>query len=95
MLTGLVDDPLFERHRTGPGHPERPARLGAVRKALEGLPLRRIEPRDATREEILRAHDPGYVDWLSAAIAQGAGSLDADTVVSAESWDAAVRAAAL
>ena len=36
---GLVMDPCFEEHLTGPGHPERPERLAAVRAALEGAGL--------------------------------------------------------
>jgi acetoin utilization deacetylase AcuC-like enzyme len=93
VITGFVDDPLFDEHRTGPGHPERPERLPAVRRATEGLDLVGIGPRDAARAEIERAHDPDYLDWLKSAIDKGAGALDADTTVCAESWDAAVRAA--
>jgi len=93
VITGFVDDRLFDAHRTGPGHPERPERLAAVRRAAEGLPLRRIEARDAAPAELERAHDRDYLAWLEGAIAKGAGSLDPDTAVCAESWDAAVRAA--
>jgi acetoin utilization deacetylase AcuC-like enzyme len=93
VITGSVDDPLFDRHRTGAGHPERPARLGAVRKALEGLHLRQIEPRDATHAELARAHDADYLEHVRSRVRAGETALDADTAVCAESWDAAVRAA--
>ncbi|MHC4449802.1 MAG: histone deacetylase family protein [Planctomycetota bacterium] len=93
MITGFADDPLFDEHKTGPGHPERPERLPAVRRATEGLDLVRIASRDATRAEVERAHDADYLDWLKSAIEKGAGSLDADTTVCAESWNAAIRAA--
>jgi len=93
VITGFVDDPLFDAHRTGPGHPERPERLAAVRRGVEGLDVRRLEARDATAAELGAAHDADYLDWVRGAVQRGAGSLDADTVVCAESWDAAVRAA--
>ena len=93
MITGCVDDPLFDRHRTGSGHPERPERLDAVRRGLEGLELVAITPRDATRAELESAHDGDYLDSARARIAGGEGHLDADTAVCAESWAAAVRAA--
>ena len=93
MSTGFVDDPLFDRHRTGPGHPESPKRLAAVRKALQSLDLRRITARDATRKELEKAHDADYLDHIQGAIERGAGALDADTQVCGDSWKAAVRAA--
>jgi len=93
VATGRVDDSLFDRHLTGPGHPESPARLGAVRKALKGLALRTIEPRDATAEELERAHDRRYLQFVQDQVRQGATSLDADTILSPDSWDAAIRAA--
>ncbi|MGH7163356.1 MAG: histone deacetylase, partial [Planctomycetota bacterium] len=93
MRTGLVTDPLFLRHDTGPGHPERPGRLAAALSALEGLPLERIEARDATRAELCAAHAPDYVASLESRIAAGARQLDPDTAVCRDSWAAAVRAA--
>ncbi|MEM8884459.1 MAG: histone deacetylase [Planctomycetota bacterium] len=93
MITGFVDDPLFDRHRTGSGHPERPERLEAVRRAAEGLALHRLVPRDATREEIEACHDPVYLAFVQRMIEKGVPALDADTKICAESWPAAVRAA--
>jgi acetoin utilization deacetylase AcuC-like enzyme len=93
VRTGLVTDPLFLRHLTGPGHPERPERLPAILEALEGLALAEVTPRDATRAELESAHDADYVTRLEARIAEGPGHLDPDTVVCSDSWAAAVRAA--
>jgi acetoin utilization deacetylase AcuC-like enzyme len=93
MRTGLATDPLFLRHLTGVGHPERPERLPAVLKALEGLDLVPVAPRDATRGEIEGVHEPGYIDAVRGAIAAGARELDADTAVCRDSYAAAVRAA--
>jgi acetoin utilization deacetylase AcuC-like enzyme len=93
MRTGLVTDPLFLRHDTGPGHPERPARLPAVLKGLQGLDLVKVSARDATRGEIEGVHEGRYVDFVQREVRGGAGALDADTVVSRDSYAAAVRAA--
>ena len=93
MRTGLVTDPIFARHLTGPAHPERPERLPAILAAMAGLELAEVAPRDATRAELEAAHDADYVTWLGERIAKGAGHLDADTAVSSDSYAAAVRAA--
>jgi len=93
VRTGLVTDPLFARHRTGAGHPERPERLPAILGGLEGLDLLHVEARDATRAEIEAAHAPAYVDWVRDQVAAGATHLDADTAVCDRSFEAAVRAA--
>jgi acetoin utilization deacetylase AcuC-like enzyme len=92
VRTGLVTDPLFLRHLTGPGHPERPDRLRAVLKGLEGLDLVPVAPRDATRGELEGVHERGYIDAVKAAIDAGETALDADTAVSGDSYAAAVRA---
>ncbi len=93
MRTGLVTDPVFLRHLTGPGHPERPERLPAVLEGLRGLDLVPVAPRDATRGELEGVHEPGYIDAIQRAVASGARELDADTAVSRDSYAAAVRAA--
>ena len=93
MRTGLSTDPLCGRHDTGPGHPERPARLPAAAAALEGLDVLAIEPRDAARAELEAAHDPAYLDRLEAFIGGGGGRLDPDTVACPDSWAVALRAA--
>ncbi|HSD66249.1 MAG TPA: histone deacetylase, partial [Vicinamibacteria bacterium] len=63
---GYYDDPVFGEHDAGPGHPERPARLDAVRRGLReaGLvdALVSLAPRDATRDELLRVHSATHVD---------------------------------
>ncbi|MGQ0613271.1 MAG: histone deacetylase family protein [Planctomycetaceae bacterium] len=93
MRTGLVQDPLLLRHDTGPGHPERPERMGAVLRGLEGLPLLEVTSRDATAGELESAHDPAYLAWVRGSVGRGAGALDPDTPVCGESWAVAVRAA--
>jgi acetoin utilization deacetylase AcuC-like enzyme len=50
------------------------------------------EARHATIGELTLAHDPGYVASVRDLAARGGGHLDADTVVSSGSWDAATAA---
>ncbi|MEZ4297189.1 MAG: histone deacetylase [Polyangiaceae bacterium] len=93
----VADDRLFDEHRPRGYHPERPERLGAVRRALfraetAGIPAARIAQRDATLEELYQAHDRAYVDTL-AALSGRETRIDADTYVGARSVVAARRAA--
>ncbi|MDH3189966.1 MAG: histone deacetylase, partial [Acidimicrobiia bacterium] len=82
-------------HDTSRNHPERPARLAAVRAGLENSTLRihDILSPEASREDLLLVHDPWYVDMIEAFCAMGGGALDMDTIVSTESWKAALTAA--
>lgn len=91
--TAYFTDDLFLEHNTGDRHPENYRRLVAIREALERqdffgrlLPLSR---RVATAEEIALNHDPQYVDQVADFCRTRGGLLDADTVVSTKSHDAA------
>ena len=98
MSTALFTHPACLEHDPGAWHPECPARLRAVLAALEGeafAPLLREVAPAATREQLLLAHPAGYVDAILA-IRPEAGetvALDADTVMSAGSAQAALHAA--
>ncbi len=93
VRAGFATDPLFLRHDTGPGHPERADRLRSIQAAVEDLDLVQIETRDATVEEIEAPHGAGYPGVIRKAVDGGARHLDADTAVCADSYAAAVRAA--
>ena len=84
-------------HDPGPGHPERPARLAAVRRGLDALGLlgeaHLLDERLASREELERVHTPQHVAHLRSVAAAGGGRLDADTVMSPGSLTAAQLAA--
>ncbi len=84
-------------HDPAPGHPERPERLRAVLKALDGpafAPLIRREAPQAEVTQIMRVHRPDHVDHILASVpAEGYYNLDADTAMSPQSGDAALRAA--
>ena len=98
MTVALLTHPACLDHDTGPGHPERAERLRAVLAATgeDAFPalLREAAPR-ATAEQLEAAHDPAHVRHiLSLAVPEGElAALDADTIVSAGSVEAALRAA--
>ncbi|MFZ9158667.1 MAG: histone deacetylase family protein, partial [Ilumatobacteraceae bacterium] len=81
----------------GPTHQERPARLGAVidgaREAGVADALVALEPRSATRDEVLRVHTPEHLDRIEAVVRAGGGRLDPDTRASTGSMTAAMLAA--
>ena len=62
---GFVFEEIYLRHLEGSGHPERPARLLAVRDALEKsgvlATLQKISARKATDQEFTLVHTPSYV----------------------------------
>lgn len=93
----VVSNQASDRHHTGAGHPERPARTRAAREGLvrAGLAdaLVEEEPRPAALDEIARVHDRRYIDLLAARCASGGGSLDLDTPFSEGSWETALRSA--
>lgn len=93
----ITSGPTGEAHDTGWGHPERAERLQAVERGIRQVErdgaVERRPGRRATREELLRVHDQAYIDRISAFISAGGGPVDADTRVSAGSWDAALLAA--
>ncbi|HUI18294.1 MAG TPA: histone deacetylase family protein [Alphaproteobacteria bacterium] len=97
MTTLLYTHSAFLAHDTGPHHPERAERLRAIHTALESEAFQLLERREAPRAEkaqVARVHDARYVDWLLAQIPkEGWTGLDADTIVSPGSGEAALRAA--
>jgi acetoin utilization deacetylase AcuC-like enzyme len=98
MKTGLFLDTLCLQHVTGDGHPERPSRLEAIQKQLEKDQVlesaERLAPRDATDEELSRAHTPTYVALAVKEITAGVSMLSTgDTNVVPASLAAARRSA--
>jgi len=90
VQTGIVIDPRYQAHDTGGGHPERPERLGVLQPVLDArADVVRVDARLASVEELALAHDEAHI----AAVARTAGraglSFDADTPVSAASYDTA------
>jgi acetoin utilization deacetylase AcuC-like enzyme len=85
-------------HDTGWGHPEHVGRLRAITRALRQDPeffhsVEHLEGRHASIQELELAHDPDYIRAVRQVAEQGGGRLDADTVTSRGSWDAATAGA--
>jgi acetoin utilization deacetylase AcuC-like enzyme len=97
MHTLLYTHSACLEHDTGPHHPERPDRLRAVLAALETEAFALLERREAPRADkaqIMRVHPAAHVDWLFSQIPkEGWAGIDADTMVSPGSGEAALRAA--
>ncbi len=91
-------DPVFERHYTGPGHPERAERLIRIMQALEeqGLAERcvRIEPCKASPEVLSPVHVPEYLERLERACLNGQPFIDTpDSAICPDSFEVALLAA--
>jgi len=97
MSTLLYSHSAFLEHDTGPHHPERPDRLRAIMATLETEAFAMLERREAPLAEkslIARVHPDWFVDWVLGQIPKkGLAGLDADTIVSPGSGEAALRAA--
>lgn len=96
MKAGFVYDPVYLKHNTGE-HVENPKRLKAIISHLEetGLikELAQLRPRAASIDEIAAAHDKQYIIQIRDRASRGGGWLDADTVISPGSYEAAIYAA--
>ena len=98
MTTAIVHHPIFYEHDTGPGHPETPSRYSVVMSALRGdsdlwNSLTEVTAKEAPRGDIQAAHSPQLYKQIERVVSEGTGYLDADTVVSMRSLDAARHAA--
>ena len=98
MSTGLLLDPIYKLHDTGPGHPEAPARYAAVTKALteSGLVGKTIpiHKRDATPDEIALCHTRKYIEIAKDDVESGRSDLSTgDTSICPRSWEVAIAAA--
>ncbi len=97
MSTLLITSPIFLEHETPAGHPERAERLQVLQKRFaepDFAPLiRKTAPR-ALLEAVTLVHGANYVDRIAAAAPQsGIVALDADTMMSPGTLDAALSAA--
>jgi acetoin utilization deacetylase AcuC-like enzyme len=96
--TGFVGSLEYKKHQTGLGHPESTRRIDAVLNAIEaaGLnkDLHRIEPRLATKENLLLTHNAEYIAIAERDVASGSRQLSTgDTTISKDSFQTALLAA--
>ena len=90
MTCGVVTGKIFCRHHL-PGHPENRER---IRLALTGVPraARRLDPVEASREDLARVHRPEYLAWLRG-VATGECYIDFNTFICPDSFEVARFAA--
>ena len=98
MATALIHHPIYEKHDTGPGHPEMPERYRVVVDAIKADPdlskkLIEITPDKASQGVVQAAHTKEHFKRVENAFANGFDRLDSDTVISMQSFDASLFAA--
>ena len=95
----LLSHPSSLRHETAsppPPHPEQPARIVAIERALAErgwLGYERVASPPVPRAALLAVHPEDHVEMVEQAAGRGGAQLDPDTVVSAGSFEAALHAA--
>ncbi len=94
--TGYISDPFYLKHDNVP-HPENPGRLTAIQNKIEASKfynnLTLIQPRKATVDDIAKVHDKGYIKSVEQSCQNDIRNLDADTVISPDSYEAALLSA--
>ena len=101
MTTALITHRACMEHDPGAGHPESPARLETILRALDGSEFRSLiwlEAPPVGRAFLEQAHHPALVETILGPLNElarrdGLAAIDPDTVMSAGSAEAALRAA--
>ncbi len=97
MPTAIVHHPIYEKHDTGPGHPEMPERYRVAIDALKSdeafwNTLVEITPDKASQGVIQAAHTKEHFKRVENAFENGLDRLDMDTTISMASFDASLFA---
>jgi len=91
--TGYIFHPQYLKHDTE-SHPENSGRLDAIQKTMElsniYSHLHFPEPRRATDNELAENHDISHIKNVRDSCQNGVQSLDGDTYICTDSWDAAI-----
>ncbi len=90
MRVGYITDDIYLAHDTGMGHPESKERLIAINKAVSEMKEQLVfKAPIAVSEKILeQIHTPEHIQSVLEASEYGS-SIDADTICSTDSYDAA------
>ena len=91
----LLEHPSSLEHETGP-HPEQPARVAAIDAELArlgGLGYERVLSPEVARDTLAAVHPESHTAAIEQLAAAGGGHIDADTLMSAGSYEAALHAA--
>lgn len=95
-MTHLYYHDVFLEHNTG-NHPERAVRLERVNEVLKSSGL--VEKctqhscPPVSVDRLVAIHAPDYADYVRGYAQSGGGQIEADTIVSSKSFEAATRAA--
>ncbi len=95
MASVFLEHPSSNAHDTG-GHPEQPARMAAIERELSErgwLGYERMKSPAVAESDLAAVHPRSYVEAIERISARGGGYLDADTVTSEGSFEAALHAA--
>ena len=94
MKVAYITDDIYLTHDTGTGHPESVQRLLSINKAVTPLlsKLIRVEPIFVSTEMLRLVHAPAHIALVREA-SDRASAIDSDTVCSADSYQAACKAA--
>ena len=97
-MTGYLTHAVCSAHEMGSWHPESPERLAAINDHLIAvgiLPhLQEIAAPPVAREALARVHTDDYLDSMRASVPErGYVSLDPDTSMNPNTYEAALRAA--
>lgn len=96
----IIYSDTFLDHDTGSFHPENPGRLRAIKAALQAMDwadqLDWQAPTPLAQRDVLpwltQIHNPRYVEGIDKLARRGGGNVDADTPVSAQSYQVALLA---
>jgi acetoin utilization deacetylase AcuC-like enzyme len=93
-MIGYMYDDDFSLHDTGE-HIENRLRTESIDEMVqEKYEFIKIPTRVGDKDELCAVHDPGYVDWVESAYDNGIRTiLSADTILSPDSYDVALKAA--
>jgi acetoin utilization deacetylase AcuC-like enzyme len=92
LRTGIVADPRYLDHETPDYHPESPSRLKTLIEMADTIErdgIVRLQPGMAKQDEILLVHERSHYDLVAATAGRPSFAFDADTSVSAKSFEAA------
>jgi acetoin utilization deacetylase AcuC-like enzyme len=95
MRSVFLEHPSSLEHDTGT-HPEQAARIVAIERELAArgwLGFERVRSPAVDRAALSAVHPESYIDSIERLSARGGGAIDADTLTSEGSFDAAVHAA--
>ncbi|MBC7327495.1 histone deacetylase [bacterium] len=96
MGVSLIYSPRYLLHNKGIEHPESSQRLAFLVKGLQNSPFARelkwLDPMYVEEDALLRVHTKSYVNLIRTIAFMGGNWIDADTFVSAVSYDIALLA---